>query len=73
MHKGAAALLWGEPAAATLASAVCWRAACPRRGGNPPAPAFPGGETGKGRSNSLLPQANSLVLSNSGTGRKSLS
>jgi hypothetical protein len=28
-----------------------------RRGGNPPAPAFPGGETGKGRSTSLLPQA----------------
>jgi len=35
--------------------------------------AFPGGETGKGRSNSLLPQANSLLLANSGTGRKSFS
>jgi hypothetical protein len=35
IHKGAAALLWGEPRFM-------------RRGGNPPAPAFPGGETGKG-------------------------
>src|SRR5437879_3318758 len=35
MHKGAAALLWGEPRFL-------------RRGGNPPAPAFPLGETGKG-------------------------
>ena len=38
-----------------------------RRGGNPPAPAFPGGETGKGRSNSLRrrlfpPQCLSLFL-----------
>src|ERR1700733_15596183 len=39
MHKGAAALLWGEPVAALLAN---------RRGGNPPAPAFLLGETGKG-------------------------
>ena len=31
-----------------------------RRGGNPPAPAFPGGETGKGRSDSSLPQADSF-------------
>jgi hypothetical protein len=36
-----------------LASVFGWRAACRRRGGNPPAPAFPGGETGKGGSNSL--------------------
>ena len=48
IHKGAAALLWGEPAASLRASAFGWRAACSRRGGNPPAPAFPGGETGKG-------------------------
>src|ERR1700722_13546481 len=39
MHKGAAALLWGGPVAALLAN---------RRGGNPPAPAFLLGETGKG-------------------------
>ena len=41
--------LAGGAAAAMCASAVCWRAACQRRGGNPPAPAFPQrGETGKG-------------------------
>jgi hypothetical protein len=51
--RGRQPLLWGEPAAATPASAFCWRVACFRRGGHPPAPAFPGGETGKGRSNSL--------------------
>jgi len=39
--------LWGEPAASQCASVVCWRAACVRRGGHSPAPAFPG-ETGKG-------------------------
>ena len=44
IHKGAEPLLWGEPRFL-------------RRGGNPPAPAFPAGETGKGRSDSLLPQA----------------
>jgi hypothetical protein len=33
-----------------------------RRGGHPPAPAFPGGETGKGRPDSLLPQADSPLL-----------
>jgi len=44
------ALLWGEPRLL-------------RRGGNPPAPAFPGGETGKGRSDSLLPQALSAPCS----------
>jgi hypothetical protein len=48
MHKGAAALLWGEPAASMRDSAFCWRAACFRRGGNRPAPACPFGETGKG-------------------------
>jgi len=41
--------LWGEPDASMRASAFGWRAACYRRGGNPPAPACPGGETGKGR------------------------
>jgi len=45
--------LWGEPTASMRANVFCWRAACFRRGGNPPAPAFPGGETGKGRSDSL--------------------
>jgi hypothetical protein len=48
MHKGAAALLWGEPAASMRASAFCWRAACFRRGGNHPRPGLPLGETGKG-------------------------
>ena len=33
------------------ASAFCWRAACQRRGGNPPAPAFPRrGKRERGRS-----------------------
>jgi|KBSSwiStaDraftv2_1062776.scaffolds.fasta_scaffold87378_4 hypothetical protein len=56
IHKGAAALLWGEPAASLRASAFCWHAACFRRGGHPPAPAFPLGKRERG-SNSLLPQA----------------
>src|SRR4051812_40587065 len=47
MHKGAAALLWGEPR--------FWR-----RGGNPPAPAFPReGETGKGASVHTSPYSHS--------------
>ncbi len=46
--QGAVALLWGEPAASSHASVFGWRAACARRGGNPPAPSFPLGETGKG-------------------------
>src|SRR6266480_2528460 len=58
MHKGAAALLWGEPAASMLASVFCWRAACFRRGGNHPRPGLPPGGNGKGGLNSLLPQAN---------------
>jgi hypothetical protein len=33
--------LAGGAAASMCASAFCWRAACQRRGGNPPAPAFP--------------------------------
>jgi len=48
MHKGAAALLWGEPAASMLACVFGWRAACFRRGGNHPHPGLPLGETGKG-------------------------
>src|SRR5437763_229647 len=48
MHKGAAALLWGEPAAAMPASAFCWWAACFRRGGNHPRPGLPPGGNGKG-------------------------
>lgn len=49
MHKGAKSLLWGELRK--------------QRGGNPPAPAFPGGETGKGRSQqfSPLPQAEKML------------
>src|SRR3954453_18360062 len=61
IHKGAVALLWGEPLASMRASVVCWRAACLRGGGNPPAPAFPGGETGKGDPSSWLPQAASAL------------
>ena len=48
MHKGAAAPLWGEPAAATLASVFGWRAACFRRGGTPSRPGFPRRGNGKG-------------------------
>jgi hypothetical protein len=33
--------LAGGAAASMCASAFCWRTACQRRGGNPPAPAFP--------------------------------
>ena len=33
--------LAGGAAALMCASAFCWRTACQRRGGNPPAPAFP--------------------------------
>jgi hypothetical protein len=39
------------------ASAFCWRTACQRRGGNPPAPAFPRGNGKGGDQTSLLPQA----------------
>src|SRR5215472_11589948 len=48
MHKGAAALLWGEPAASRRDSVFCWRAACFRRGGNHPAPACPWGKRERG-------------------------
>jgi hypothetical protein len=42
------------------ASVVCWRASCVRRGGNPPAPACTRrGKRERGRSSSLLPQADS--------------
>jgi hypothetical protein len=69
MAQGGEALLRAEPAASMRASAVCWRAACVRRGGNPPAacvrrggnppaPAFPRrGKRERGNQSSLLPQA----------------
>src|SRR2546430_684597 len=57
IHKGAAALLWGEPAASTRASGFGWRAACLRRGGDPPAPAFPRRGNGKGEVRFLSPPA----------------
>jgi len=46
--------LAGGAAAPMRASAFCWRAACQRRGGNPPAPAFPWrGKRERGGSNFL--------------------
>ena len=54
IHKGAAALLWGEPIAGCVPAWLAGHAACLRRGGNPPAPAFPLGETGKGESPKFL-------------------
>src|SRR5580658_5509361 len=55
--RGRQPSLWGEPAASMRASVFCWRAACLRRGGNPPAPACPRrGKRERGRSNSLLSQ-----------------
>ena len=60
MHKGAAALLWGEPAHDACQRFWLDAQRARRRGGNPPAPAFPRrGKRERGRSNSLLPQANS--------------
>src|SRR5438045_8679619 len=41
MHKGAAALLWGEPAARCVPALFAGSRRALRRGGNPPAPAFP--------------------------------
>ncbi len=43
-----AALLWGSRPATMRAVAVCWRAACLRRGKTRPLRLAPGGETGKG-------------------------
>ncbi len=62
--RGRQPLLWGEPAAAMRASAFCWRVACFRRGGNPPAPACPRrGKRERGRSkSSTLPQAAGLLF-----------
>ena len=55
--------LAGGAAASMCASAVCWRTACQRRGGNPPAPAFPRRGNGKeGVQTSLLPQAVRVVV-----------
>src|ERR1700681_434952 len=62
MHKGAAALLWGEPAASMRASCFCWRAACSPAWGDPPPPRLALGGNGKGGLNSLLPQAISGTL-----------
>jgi hypothetical protein len=46
--------LAGGAAASMRAGASCWRAACQRRGGNPPAPAFPRrGKRKRGRSDFL--------------------
>ena len=46
--------LAGGAAASMGASAFCWRTACQRRGGNPPAPAFPRrGKRERGSSNFL--------------------
>lgn len=62
MHKGAAALLWGEPAHDARQRFVLAAQRVRRRGGNPPAPAFPRrGKRERGRSNSLLPQATSYA------------
>src|SRR5215469_2752910 len=56
--RGAAAPLVGVAASTMRASVLCWRAAGMRRGGNPPAPAFPRrGKRERGRSDSLRPQA----------------
>jgi len=60
--------LWGEPAASLRASAFCWRAACFRRGGTPSRPGLPLGGNGKRGSNSLLPQAISVMPLSSGSG-----
>ena len=65
--RGAPAPLVGGAAASMRDSVFCWRAACQRRGGNPPAPAFPRrGKRERGRSNSLLPQANFFTRPASG-------
>jgi hypothetical protein len=48
IHKGAAALLWGEPAASVRARALCWRATCPPAWGEPARPGFPRRGNGKG-------------------------
>src|SRR6185295_703341 len=46
--------LAGGAAARCVPAPFCWRAACQRRGGNPPAPAFPRrGKRERGRSNFL--------------------
>jgi hypothetical protein len=52
-RSGLKSLLRGEPMASLRASFFLLARSVLRRGGNPPAPAFPGGETGKGRSDSV--------------------
>src|ERR1700685_4715134 len=49
MRKGGWPLLRGEPVARQCQRFFAGPRPALRRGGNPPAPAFPGGETGKGR------------------------
>src|ERR1700685_4135631 len=49
MRKGGWPLLRGEPVARQCQRFFAGARRALRRGGNPPAPAFPGGETGKGR------------------------
>ena len=62
MHKGAAALLWGEPAHDACQRFWLARAACSGVGGTLPPRLSPAqGETGKGESDSLLPQAISAL------------
>jgi len=59
--------LAGGAAAAMGASAVCWRTACQRRGGNPPAPAFPWrGKRERGRLDFLAAAGSSRLPSADG-------
>jgi len=53
--------LWGEPAASAHASVFCWLVTCLRRGGNPPAPAFP--RRGKRERGIQFPCCRRLLLS----------
>jgi hypothetical protein len=56
--QGGGSPLVGGAGARCVPAFLAGRAACCRRGGNPPAPAFPRrGKRERGRSNSLLPQA----------------
>src|SRR5262249_32627227 len=57
MHKGGGSPSCGGGAAAMRDSVFGWRAACQRRGGDAPAPAFPPrGKPGRGRLDSSLSQ-----------------
>jgi hypothetical protein len=60
--------LAGGAAAPMRASAFCWRAACQRLGGNPPAPAFPRrGKRERGRSGFLAAARSSSLAPLAGT------